>query len=87
MIVAVHIFSALTTLIMSGWAFFKPQFRLIGAALGLFGVTIATGTYLVLTKPTHILSVCLSGLLYGGFVGISLYAAKKRLAHQKSNVI
>lgn len=84
MIVAVHIFSALTTLILAGRAYFKPQSRLISAALGLFGVTIVSGTYLVLTKPTHILSVCLSGLLYSGFVGISLYAAKRRLDHHNA---
>ena len=82
MIVAVHVFSALTTLILAGWAYFRPQPGLLRAASGLFGLTLGSGTYLVLTKPVHILSVCLSGLLYSGVVGTGLYAAKRRLARE-----
>ena len=55
----------------------KPRLRTMYAVTG---ITIASGTYLVWQKHTHILQACVTGLLYLGFVSASIISAHTKLA-------
>lgn len=82
MILGLHISAAIISLLVSGYSYFRPSARLMKASYSLVGLTLASGTYLVIAGPAHILSVCLSGLLYIGAVSTSLALARGRLARQ-----
>jgi hypothetical protein len=80
MILLIHILAALTSLLVCGTAYLRPSRRLLNASYGLVGLTLASGTYMAVHGPAHILSVCLSGLLYLGAVSFSLTPVRRYLA-------
>jgi len=84
MLVLFHIFAALVTLVLSGLAYIRPSTKLFIGSLGLFGATFLSGVFLTVTRPVHILSVCITGLIYSAVVGSGLLAAKRRLAANTS---
>ncbi len=61
--------------------FFPTKFRLQISYL-LTALTLVTGTYLVLIKPVHILSTCIMGLVYVGFVSAAIISARHKLAKE-----
>lgn len=80
----IHILSALFGLTVGGFAVFRPSDGVIKIAYGLVGLTLASGTYLVISRPVHIVSACLSGILYIGVTSLSLHTARRRLALAKN---
>jgi len=76
----IHIFVALLSLVFSSVTYFRPSARKIQIGSAMVGATLASGTYLVLSRPVHILSTCISGLVYVAAVGTMLSLAKYRLS-------
>ena len=64
MFVLAHVLIALTSVIFSGYIFFSPSQRKIYLAYGLTALTIASGTYLVISAHSPMLQSCLAGLAY-----------------------
>jgi hypothetical protein len=52
----------------------------------LVGLTVATGTMLIIFDHANILSTCISGLLYVGAVSVGLVIVSRRLASQKRQI-
>jgi len=75
-----HICSALLSLIYTTYVFFEPATWKFYANYVIIGATVASGTYLEITRPVHIAQACTTGLLYIGFVSILMVAAHYRLA-------
>ncbi len=83
MVLLLHIVSALSSLVFSSYAYFQPSERLLRLSYGLVGITLASGTFLVLSQSVNILSVCLSGLLYIVVVAVSLVLARQKMAKSR----
>lgn len=76
-----HIIIALSTVGISGFALISPNSNKLRLSYLLTLLTFITGGYLVVLSPAHLVSSCISGLVFLGVVGTMLFAANKRFAH------
>lgn len=84
MLVLTHILIAISSLVVTTLAFFVPTKTKLNITYALVGLTFLSGTLLVLSMPSHLVSSCISGLLYLGIVLAGIFAARYRLAKQTS---
>jgi hypothetical protein len=84
-----HVIVALSSIVLTTYAFVAPTKRKIYTSYAFVGLTLATGTDLVITTHTALLSACITGLFYLGVVSIGIIAAHYRLnlARQKKSLI
>lgn len=75
-----HIIIALSTVGVSGLALLKPAKSRLYFSYVLTIATFLTGGYLVVMSPSHLVSACVSGLIFLGIVGTMLFAANNRLS-------
>lgn len=80
MILAVHIFIALSSIIYTTLLYFNPTPQKFNPAYWFVGLTIASGSLLIISTGAHILRGCVSGLLYMGLVFGMIIMAKRKLA-------
>ncbi len=80
MILLAHIIIALVSLGSTTYAFFHPTRLTLRISYLLVALTVATGTYLILMSPAHMLQTCTTGLVYLGVVTLGILAARQRLA-------
>lgn len=79
MIVLIHVAIALSSVIWTTHLYFSPTKRKFYGAYGLIAATLASGTYLVLSTHSPLLSSCMTGLVYLGIVLSGLLAARQKL--------
>jgi len=79
MIILIHVLIALTSIILASLAFFKPTIKKLMTSYGFVLATIASGTYLLISFPSHILQSCLVGLVYVTVVAGATAATHVRL--------
>lgn len=82
MLLLTHITVAILGLLQATYALVSPSRRKLHMVYGLLAATLASGTYLVITLHSPILSSCLSGLLYTVVVAVLSSAATYRLHRQ-----
>lgn len=75
-----HITVAVSGLIVTTVAYFRPSQTLLRVAYTLAGLTLASGSYLLWVSPTHLVQACITGLVYFGFVTFGIVSARKKLA-------
>lgn len=80
MILPLHVFIALLSIVMSGLTFARPSNKHFRSSYILVAGTLVTGTLLVLQSPTHLGTACMSGLTYLAFVSAMLAAAHRKVA-------
>ncbi len=80
MILLTHILIALTSLVITAYAFVSPSQATLRASYALVALTIATGTYVAVANPMHIAQACVSGLVYTGVVMATLVATRRKLS-------
>ena len=83
--VSLHIIIALTSIAYTGFTFFFPSGSKLKASYVLVAATIASGTYLVFSKPAHMAEICVMGLIYLAFVTLGIVSARHKLASHKAN--
>lgn len=81
--IIVHALIAIVGLAVTTLAYFKPSQTTLRIAYGLAGATLATGTYLVVMSPAHLVQACISGIIYFSFVTFGIVAAQKKLAVER----
>lgn len=86
MILMAHITVALASVAYSTYLYFYPAPSKFKPAYYLLGITIASGTYLVLSLGSHLVQACINGLLYIGVVSALIIAAKHRLADEQKKI-
>ncbi|MGH7157187.1 MAG: hypothetical protein ACREGG_03705 [Candidatus Saccharimonadales bacterium] len=86
MLLIFHLGVALGGLIATTVSYFDPSKRKLHIAYGLVILTLASGTYLVVTTHQPLLSSCVSGLLYLGVALVGIISAQRKLSHQKSHL-
>lgn len=79
MILVLHIIVALSSIIFTGVAAWRPSYGKLHVAYGLAGATLATGSYLVVTTPSHLVQACISGLIYFAIVGSVIAVTRTKL--------
>lgn len=78
MIILMHILVAVASLAMAGVSYLRPTKKTFQLTAGLTAATIASGTYLTILHPAHLLQTCVSGLLFVTAVtAISVFTYKK----------
>ncbi|HEV2403222.1 MAG TPA: hypothetical protein VGS08_03395 [Candidatus Saccharimonadales bacterium] len=80
MIILAHVAIALSSLIYTSYAFLSPSETKVKISYGFLAGTIASGTYLIVTLPGHIISACITGLSYVLFMLVAIAGARARLA-------
>lgn len=81
MVVLIHVIIALTSIVVSGYLFFKPFSKGMYVSYSLIIGTVGTGTYLAISAPARILETCVVGLVYLGIVTTVTLATRVKLAH------
>lgn len=79
MLLITHIIIALTSIIMTGLAYISPSRNKLQTSYGLVGLTLASGTVLVVTTHSPLLSSCMTGLVYLGIVMSGIMFARRKL--------
>jgi hypothetical protein len=83
MVLLAHIVIALTSLLVTAFAYIAPSVTKLRVSMVLLGLTVASGTYLVLSAGTHMVQACTTGLLYIGVVSYGIIAARQKLLSAK----
>ena len=86
MIILIHVIIALASIVIASFAFFKPTMKKLITSYGFIFATIATGTYLLISFPSHILQSCLTGLVYLMVVSAATVATHVRLVRAEQNI-
>lgn len=86
MVLILHICIALASMAYTTYLLVSPAKSKFSAAYSLVALTIASGTYLVVSTHSAILQSCITGLLYLAAVGAGIGGAYYRLAHQESDI-
>lgn len=74
-----HIVIALSGIAYATFTFFKPSKVKMYASCALTVATIATGTYLIVIKPSHMVQACFMGLVILSYVTVMLIGAHVKL--------
>jgi hypothetical protein len=82
MIVLAHVIIALTSMAYTTYTFFSPSKSKLYASYSLVALTLASGTYLVLSTHSRLLPACMSGLIYLAVVSSGLLLTSRKLARQ-----
>lgn len=62
--IILHILIAITSIILTTLAFVRPTRRHLQLNYTFIGLTLGSGTYLILTAPAHMLEICTVGIVY-----------------------
>lgn len=83
MILITHIVVAITSILCTAYAFIFPSVRVLRVSYSLIGLTLASGTYLVLSTGSRLVQACITGLVYISIISVAIIAARSKLARQE----
>lgn len=83
MIILIHVILALTSIILASITFFRPSMQKLMVSYGLILGTLATGIFLLVTVPSHLLQSCIMGVSYLAVVTTATIVAHTKLASLK----
>ena len=86
MILPLHIAFALLSVIYVAYTYFAPSRNKLRASYALTALTIASGTWLVISNPAHMAQSCLTGTVYLGIMFYGIYMASHKLAVVRQEV-
>lgn len=82
MLVLLHVIIALTSVVLAIFAHIAPSQLRLRLAAALLVSTILSGSYLVITMHTGMLSACTMGLFYTSGMLAALLSSRHKLALQ-----
>ncbi len=82
MLLLLHIIIATTSIIYTAYVYFFPTRSKLNIAYSLVAGTLISGTFLLLSTPSHMVSTCITGLTYLGEVSIGIISARHKLARR-----
>lgn len=80
-LVLAHVTLALSSVALSAYTLARPSKQRLYTSYGLVTATFASGTYLVISTHSNLVSACLTGLLYLGFLLSALAVAHRRIVN------
>lgn len=85
MILPLHIAIALTSVVYTALVYFAPSEGKLKVSYTLVVLTVASGTWLVVANPAHMVQSCISGLVYLGVMFFGIALARHKLAAETEN--
>jgi len=83
MILIAHIAAALLSIAYTTYLFISPSRANFFVNYGLIGLTLASGTYLVVSSHSRLLPACTAGLIYIGCISVATALARSRFIRAK----
>lgn len=83
MILIIHIAIALASIIYSTDLFFRPADHKFKPAYFLAASTLVSGTILVVSRNSHLVESCVTGIIYLSCVTFAIVIARRKLAFAK----
>lgn len=80
MIILLHVIMAFSSVICTTYLHAQPSRRKLYASYGLIVATLVSGTYLVISTHSPLLSSCVTGLVYLAVVLSLLFSARSKIA-------
>ena len=80
MALVLHIVIAMVSVLFTTYVYVSPSATKLKASYGLIALTIASGTYLIVTTPAHMIQACMTGMAYIGINAYCLVTARQKLA-------
>lgn len=80
MILVFHVVVALASIVFATATYMRPSSAKLHVTYGSIAATLATGTYLVVSSPAHMIQACITGVGYLVVVGAIALAARAKLA-------
>lgn len=77
-----HILIAFASLGYSAYLFFFPSREGLNVSYILTGLTLTSGTFLIVSTGSHMLEACVMGLLYLALTIFGIVSAKHKLAEE-----
>ena len=87
MIILLHVLLAISSLAWTTYLYFRPSKLKFYPSYGLVAATLASGTYLVISTHSPLLSSCTTGLIYTGIVTTQLIAANNKFGREKKEKV
>jgi hypothetical protein len=78
MALLLHIIIAITSLLLTTYLFIAPSRLCFRIHYSLIALTVASGTYLVVSLHAQLLETCVTGLVYVGIVSLGTMAARHK---------
>lgn len=85
MVLTFHILVALVSLLSAGFMYFYPTKTRLKVTLFLATATLASGSYLIVSTPSHLLQSCVMGLIYLGVLVYAVVSARQKIAKVTSH--
>lgn len=85
MMLLIHILIAFSSLFYTAVTYMYPSKRKLQGSYLFVAATLATGTYLVIATPSHMLQACMSGLIYLGIIMTAIVFTHRKLATREAN--
>lgn len=82
MILIIHIVVAIASLISAGWLYFVPSRTKLYVTYIITGLMLASGFYLVLSKPASMTQACISGLTSLAIISYAIVSARKSISKE-----
>ncbi len=86
MVLLIHIAIAISSILVAFYTLFSPTKSRLQASYALTGLTLASGSYLVITGQSNLLHACISGLAYLTIAYTAIIAAQKKFNFQSVSV-
>jgi hypothetical protein len=86
MAILIHVLIALSGLVYTTYVFLSPSDTKIKGTYAFIAATFASGVYLVVSMPAHMISSCETGLTYLGVMTFGILAARYRLATAQKRI-
>jgi hypothetical protein len=83
MVLLLHIAIALLSIIYTAYVYFAPSRAKLRGSYALVALTVASGTWLIIANPTHMVQSCITGLLYLGVIFYGIHLSSNKLALQQ----
>lgn len=80
MILALHVAIAISSVLYTAYVYFSPTKSKLKASYVFVGLTVASGTWLIIANPAHMVQACVSGLIYLGVIFFGIVLASNKLA-------
>jgi hypothetical protein len=84
MVALLHVLIALSSIVYAAYLLIWPSKNKLIAASSLVGLTIVSGTVLVITTHTPLMSVCTIGLVYLGGMSMALIISYYKMVRREA---
>lgn len=87
MIVILHVIIALASIGYTTYGYLRPSKKGLFVSYGFVAMTLASGMYLVVRAPSHMIEACTMGVAYLAIVSVGIIATRIKLVHLQASSV